>query len=501
LSFLSSQTTFDEIEKKWKEILHGQVSSTLKDSISKDTTTISNCGKETFASPAAGTVNDKASQGLILEIESDAYRIPNGSLEEDKDASSKMVSLDKSNINLLSSSGHGAAVTVDSGDEQIEHGNENLFSSLTDMQHPTCSIQKSNLSNESHTLSPVHEMNIPFDQTSENAFHATCPIDPKVLHMLSNICTISPVNSRRTGSTSLTSDITIAEEAKKIPAEWNASFNAPFITIHPSYVSSISGEDLLSALDEAIASAFPHKSIHEPELYTFIPSELPRKITLIDALQTFAFTKASEHEFSLQETERHESLLIPLYMLIILRFRLALISAFLSKNIEDHDRVLGFHNRLSPSEEILSTLCFVKELRLIQEKNPLLANEIFSKLSMKLPEIAEQIKCDDENRVQDFLMPPLGVITGLLLQSREPRWNIIQSINEEVLASVTMAFEEGRGAAAFGADSESVSVGLEGFLVSPDGPHKSSERLSDHVNVIGGKKAKRKKKKKVSHKV
>jgi hypothetical protein len=481
-----ARIAFGDIERRWTEIINGPESNILEDNSFQNTTTIKNGGKTALSIAVGG----KAKNELDLKKESDAYRIRDGSFKEDKGDSSKIVIPQNSNRNVLFSSGPAAAAIVNgsTSDKQIFNEEEKLIQIETDAQPSTRFAQTSIAKS---TMSPA------LDTEAASDFLTTYPNDPKVLDLLNNICSIFPVSSNLLTSPSNTSNTTITEGAETISTGSNTTLHSPFITLNPSYISSISGEDLLSALDGATATVFPQNSGQEPEPVAFLPSEPPPNISVVDTLRSFVSTMAAQQGISNQESELHNSITLPLYILIILRFQVALLSAFLDKNIEHHDGMLG--NDRSPSNEVLYASSLVKKPKQVQEKIPILTNHLASKLTLKFPEMANRSKCDKKNLLHKFLMLPLDVIMGTLLQSPniERQWNSLQSISTEILSSLVITVGQGTEDGIARGYGESVSL-VHDALVNPlNCPSRGADPFTNNPNGTAGKKSKRKKKKKV----
>lgn len=278
------------------------------------------------------------------------------------------------------------------------------------------------------------------------------PRTDKITEIMSNVCSVVPAVFQHFIATSNTrNDTTSAGETETITA--NTTSFVPFITLHPTYISTITGEDLFSAMDEA-------------GLSTFIIDEGIKDYSVMDCIRALTWTTAGSAVGTM-------SIDIPLYKLILLRFSKSVSDSYLSRQAT------------AQKDHTSSMASFFRRLRQDSEPN-LLSPEATKELMSKFP---KSYTTKDESQVACFLrclLLPLEMVTGRLrgADDLENHKSVLRSIHEDFTSILLQAPN--------GYDDD-----LEAIVAAVDASGNGLETSSNVQSGLLSKKSKKKRKKKV----
>ena len=471
----------------------------------------------TGSSSTSSDNHDDDESKTIIKEETDAYRIRTEKKEHDvvvsetnthKDVESTTVplSLDQPS-NDKEADGKGdnfkattseSSIALDNAPQNSQHG--------TSVVVTTTASSSATLTNETPITFSTNNNN---KDTISKVMDHTCSIFPTAFKLAA---------ATATTTTSIPAGVTTSKITATTPP--NTSHKHPLITIHPAYIRSISGEDLLCAFDVIMATAFTNNNKEQGEQCSFVPSD-PISDSWIDLLRAYASTTDNQNSndttpqatmpsevssTTASESTSSSTVSIPLYMLIVFRFQLSLVDSY--------------RNRPQPSNASASTTTTAEEapanyldysnllpslitrVRELEGANPSQTNEVLSKLRSKFPETGTADQSDAKNRIEDYLLVPLKIVAERLMNTDEveERPKVLQSIDSDIESSLPIEW--------YG-DSKVTETIVElqtnGETVqSTPGAEASSEQQNNTTDspvappTTGGKKKKKKNKKKVS---
>ena len=276
----------------------------------------------------------------------------------------------------------------------------------------------------------------------------------------------------------------------------------PFITINPSFLHSVSGDELLVALDEIMSMAFTDSS--SDDTCSFILPEEATSASWIDLVRSYSTSDTTSYTSSSLQS-------IPLYILVLSRFQYSLASSYAGRN--NVPSLINDQNGDSASTSYKSS---AKWLSAMMTRIHLFDNtestEDEAKPSSKLPRTEITVEGNQKTKkykLEDYLLFPFAVVAGRLSRSQEISLNhtaILKEIDSDIEESlrefgITNEKELSDEAKLLGAKSRAQSgdartdsgtglCGNESFNVT--------KNSLNSLSTSGGRKGKKKKKKKVS---
>ena len=267
----------------------------------------------------------------------------------------------------------------------------------------------------------------------------------------------------------------------------------PLISINPSYLESVTGDELLVAFDEIMAMAYTDSSSDEP--CSFILPEEATSASWIDLVRSYATTDTS----SLSQS-------IPLYILVLCRFQYSLAKAYSERTpLQESNNEQANNSQLSTSVEStaqrLSAL--TTRIRELEKLNSPEIKTLLTGLASKFPAAGESGdgEREGENRnLEDYLLLPFSVVARRLgkISEQDSRVNealkkidleLEQSMQGSSLLTIeSVATESEQAGNGIGPESNNLILEGDSQIIPNGGAHTASN---------GGKKGKKKKKKKV----
>lgn len=277
----------------------------------------------------------------------------------------------------------------------------------------------------------------------------------------------------------------------------------PFITINPSYLHSVSGDELLVAFDEIMAMAFTDSSSDEP--CSFILPEEATSASWIHLVRSYATTETTTSSSTPSQS-------VPLYTLILCRFQYSLAMSYAGRNLtqhEDGDQV-GNSQQLSHKSAAQWLFALMSRIHELEKTESTKIQSVLSNLASKFPEAGKSIENNRESKTNDlkqYLLLPFNVVAGRIdkhSQNSSDYINVLEEIDsgiEESLQEDLIASEKGPSDASIvaGSGTESVQAGDRATSDSAALPPGNENQMitNDGSNATsGGRKAKKKKKKK-----
>jgi hypothetical protein len=485
----------------------------------------------TTSSSTSSDQQDDDNKSIINE-ETDAYRIRNEKQEDEHNG--------KSDVDVIASEANtskdfeACALSLDQPSKEKEgDGKEDNTEAATSESilaidnapqdsHPATSVTTtaSSLATTTSTIANVED---------EASTSSTTNNKNTISKVMDHTCSIFPTTfklaaTKATTATTATS-IPAGATTTKITTTTspNTSHKHPFITLHPAYISSISGEDLLCAFDEImVATAFKNTKKESDEQFSFVPSG-PISDSWMDLLRAYA-TKDNNNNNDLtphatmpsevpstaaSESTPSSTISIPLYMLIVFRFQLSLVESYLNRpqsnftsiaTTATQEQAAGHdldHSKLLPS--------LISRVRELEEASPSKTGEVLSKLRSKFPEIFSSDQSEAKNRIEDYLLVPLKVVAERLFKTveeeeEEERPKVLQSIDLDIESSLPV---EWYGDCRMAETVVDLSNNGEAFQSTPEAEASPEHPKNETDNPVaapttGGKKKKKKNKKKVS---
>eukprot|EP00751_Fragilariopsis_kerguelensis_P007318 CAMPEP_0170802994 /NCGR_PEP_ID=MMETSP0733-20121128/29704_1 /TAXON_ID=186038 /ORGANISM="Fragilariopsis kerguelensis, Strain L26-C5" /LENGTH=1914 /DNA_ID=CAMNT_0011156487 /DNA_START=257 /DNA_END=6001 /DNA_ORIENTATION=+ len=311
----------------------------------------------------------------------------------------------------------------------------------------------------------------------------------------------------------------------------------PFITIYPSYLNSISGEDLLFAFDEIIAMACANEGYELPS-FILPDSTSDSWMELIHSYATDATKKSATTKkinTTVDPDSSHEclssttSLSIPLYLLVMSHFQLSLVKSYSahkaidlslkSSSSSNNNNIKEIEKRTIMSNESNKLKCgnqsnwlplFMNRIRELKKTEPTLVKKVLSKLSSKFPEIETfgESNTDNKCNLEGYLLLPLTVVAGCLgsrnmnnIKDCSDLLNNIDSSIKESLPNDWLVLKDGQSSKTISNNTQLPNGVADQSIIdisTPiDGDDDSVKIVTKPTsNVTSSKKSKKKKKKK-----
>ena len=444
---------------------------------------------------------------------SDAYRIPNEGVDvEGKTASATAKETDDEDL----------GPSIPTVTESCEPGNEgekgkaNNDNIDTDVvSSPTPGVEDEN-NNECASASPVSSQKFAATTTTTTILspsamygietglqHLSNTNDSRrIAEVMENTRCIFPAASK-IATASITGDHNTSNE---LLLQHQEKQKQPFMTINPSYLHSVTGDELLVAFDEIMAMAFTDSSSDEP--CSFILPEEATPASWIDLLRSYATTDAAT---SVSTPLQY----IPLYILVLCRFQYSLARSYSGRSLEQPNQndLIGDDSQPisheSAAQWLTALMTRIRELETMESTG---IQRLLSKLSSKMPEAGDFVVGDTENQKHDleqYLLLPFTVVAERLGKDSvlsSDYVDVLKEIDsgiEESLQDDLIASEKDHSAAATVSVCDSDSA-QDRDLVSSESTELPSENESKVVpnngfNAMssGSRKTKKKKKKKV----
>lgn len=426
---------------------------------------------ENEASDAA-TANEKVEK----ETKSNAYRILHS---ENKDADivfSKSIGTPSSNAG---DDEIPVEKTVRSGEKpQVAQSKETV---LQQPSSPTVTTSDS-------MSPPLPSPEATLTKMSPSGTQAIHPNTVKVAEIMNNVCSIFPAAFDLLSST--TSKNTITSGATTTSTSPNITSIVPFITLHPTYITTHKGEGLLSAFDSIMTAAFTNQITQQgADLYSFIPRDPSSALPMMNALKQFSQLATGADDQAVDANP----VSIPLYMLLLLRFRSSLMESFQLKHQESSRERENF-----PQPDLVSPFGDRGKVsswfKLLDQQVP--SNKVLTKLDSTFPQLGKR---KDTNNSLLRLLLPLLLVTDRLLPGTDPQsqMGILSSINSDITSFLPADAQQKKTAEDVDAARGRYYDDLEAIVAELDAPGNGAETAPNGPNGTGGKKSKRKKKKKV----
>mmetsp|Transcript_20890 Transcript_20890/g.58048 ORF Transcript_20890/g.58048 Transcript_20890/m.58048 type:complete len:1903 (-) Transcript_20890:59-5767(-) len=403
------KNSFKKIESETKHELHvGESTIDNKDKkiVAERGSTDSHSGTKTCR-----TENNILNDGNHNEILSDAYRI----LSDGVDVEGKPASADE--INCEAEVAAPATLkSCETGKEdekgKVETNEEDVGSSCSsganDESSDECTSPR-----EITPVEPATSSTISSKTTSaingikgDLEYHSDNNNSRRISDVMNNTRCIFPAASE------ILTTATIGDNTKshELQHQYQETQNhrqkrQPFITINPSYLNSVSGDELLVAFDEIMAMACTNPLSDDP--CSFILPEEATSASWLDLVRSYATTDAAAADAARS---------IPLYMLVLCRFQYSLAKAYAEHtetptecDDDSGEKEKSFHK--SRADWLSALITRIGEL---ENKQSTEIQQIRSKLASNLPQpwkssddVSDSNKCDLER----YLLLPFSVLT------------------------------------------------------------------------------------------
>ena len=197
----------------------------------------------------------------------------------------------------------------------------------------------------------------------------------------------------------------------------HTSTHTPFITLHPTYITSISGDELLLSMHEVMASVQSTNNSKQP----FISSTAgDTSMSFMERVRKFA-TRLS----AATEAPSASLTSIPIYMLVLLRFELSLAESYASRDgAIDREK----DSSMNDSSQIDATFDDFKGLmsRITGSNGTADTAEVQTALANLESELPG---CVSEKSLAKLLLPPFTHVTKRLCSSDKHHVSLLQSID------------------------------------------------------------------------
>jgi len=280
----------------------------------------------------------------------------------------------------------------------------------------------------------------------------------------------------------------------------------PFMTMNPSYLHCVTGDELLVAFDEIMAMAFTDSSSDEP--CSFILPEEATSASWIDLLRSYATTDVVTSTSTPLQS-------IPLYILLLCRFQYSLARSYSGRSLaqpNQNDQIGDDSQSISHESAAQWLTALMTRIRELETMESTGIQRLLSKLSSKMPEAGDFVEGDTENQKHDleqYLLLPFTVVAERLGKD-----SVLSSDYVDILKEIDLGIEESLqdddliasekdhsvAATVSVCDSESAQ---DGDLVSSESTELPSENESQifpnngfNATSSGSRKTKKKKKKK-----
>jgi hypothetical protein len=261
----------------------------------------------------------------------------------------------------------------------------------------------------------------------------------------------------------------------------------PFITINPSFLQSVTGDELLVAFDEIMAMAFTDSSSDDP--CSFILPEEATSASWIDLVRSYAttYTTASTSN-SLQS--------IPLYILVLCRFQHSLAKSYAGRNDGESDSQIISNKSTAQWLSALKT-----RIHELETTGSTEIERLRSKFASKFPEIGEHVEGNAENKkcsLEQYLLLPFTVVAGRLGKDSSDNVDVLKTIDLCIEETLQDGFVEAKEPSNSMRESSQAEDGVSADNTSlPPGNENQTATNNGTTDTPSGGKKKKKKKKKV----
>lgn len=308
----------------------------------------------------------------------------------------------------------------------------------------------------------------------------------RIVEVMDNTRCVFPAASKIT-STATNGDHTTSNELLQQKQKH------PFITINPSYLESVTGDELLVAFDEIMAMAYTDSSSDEP--CSFILPEEATSASWIDLVRSYATTDNSSPSQS-----------IPLYILVLCRFQYSLAKAYSERTpSQGSSNEQANNSQLSISVEStaqwLSAL--TTRIRELEKLNSPEIQKVLTDLASKFPAAGESgdgEKGGKNRNLEDYLLLPFSVVArrlGKILEQDSRVNEALEKIDLGIEESIQGSSFLTKESAATENDQAGNGIGPESNNLILEGDDQIIPNGGANTASNGGKKGKKKKKKKV----
>lgn len=266
--------------------------------------------------------------------------------------------------------------------------------------------------------------------------------------------------------------------------------NLPFITISPSYLDTVSGDELLVAFDEIMAMACTDHSLDDP--CSFVLSEEATPASWMDLVRSYS------------TIDNAGSKSVPLYMLILCHFQVSLAKAYPGCTVSTNEKKNGAKKKrpitLKSTSDWLTAL--MTRIRELEKSESAAIEKMLSDLVSKLPE-AERLSNDTKNHsLENHLLISFKVWAGRLggpLDNSMNPGNALQSIDSSIEESLrvggVLAYEVLLSSIIYHVEDENHLVN-DGRTQSIEHEIQNTTIHNSHSTSGNGKKKRKKNKKK-----
>eukprot|EP00535_Pseudo-nitzschia_heimii_P002807 CAMPEP_0197184792 /NCGR_PEP_ID=MMETSP1423-20130617/10594_1 /TAXON_ID=476441 /ORGANISM="Pseudo-nitzschia heimii, Strain UNC1101" /LENGTH=1857 /DNA_ID=CAMNT_0042635697 /DNA_START=86 /DNA_END=5659 /DNA_ORIENTATION=+ len=437
------------------------------------------------------------------EIVSD-FRIPDERVNlEGKSSSTEGKSVDGDQLIVVCT-----ATRDNKSGEQEEKGKTN---DITDANSSPTSAFEKEIHKEYASLSPISTETFPatantFKSSSARNGIGTDEQYPsqsnkrRIFEVMDNTRCIFPAASKVAAAAIIGEQVT----SRQLLEEHRRKQKHPFITINPSFLHSLTGDELLVTLDEIMAMAYTDSASDDP--CSFILPEEATSASWIDLVRSYLTTDTALFTSSSLQS-------IPLYILVLSRFQYSLASSYADRNdvpslINDQIGDLTLTSYKASAKwlsALITRIHFFDNAESTEEgggESMLASKSVMSEIFVEGNQKTRKYKC------QDYLFLPFAVVAERLNQSQEISHDHT-AILEEIDSDIEKSLRECWIIAMKESSDKANLSGLNSGAQSGDRAKTDSgagSRGSDNINITknssstmstsGGKKGKKKKKKK-----
>ncbi len=498
------------IEKTWEEIMMVGVPNTSgvnqKDFVKnamKQKNDERNGGAslegQTKSSASAGNTDSKASDSQAEQgsngnkqlddtssedILSDAYRIQH----EEVDAVGKTVSATAQETDVDVGAN---ASTVKESSELRDKGEKGNASDTEGENNNECASPSSvnpqafaatAITTKTSSPSAIHGIEEGLQYPSDNNSR-------RIAEVMDNTRCIFPSASKIASATSY-GDHTTSNELLSLQ---QGNQKQPFITINPTYLESVTGDELLVAFDEIMAMAYTDSASDEP--CSFILPEEATSASWIDLVRSYATT----------DTSKPESQTIPLYILVLCRFQHSLAMAYAGRNLTQacqDGQANGSESRTSYKSAAQWLSALMTRIRQLEKDNSPEIQQVKSNLASNLPDTVNETE-DKKQDLEQYLLLPFKLVAKRLEKGSENH-----SDYDDILKKIDLSIGGSSQDAVIPSVTGTASVSTAQIVQAGDGVKSENDALptgSEHQIIpnngsngtSNGRKGKKKKKKKV----
>ncbi len=405
---------------------------------------------------------------ILDDVVSDAYRIQNGGVDAVGKAASATAQepeddLGSSYPTVAESCQHRETGEKGKANDDIDvgsspsgvgkksNGEHKTASSTNPREFATTAINTTSSPSATHGI----EAGLQYPSESHNS--------RRIIEVMDNTRCIFPAASKIT-STATNGDHSISKH--------------PFITINPSYLESVTGDELLVAFDEIMAMSYTDSSSDEP--CSFILPEEATSASWIDLVRSYASTDTSSPSQS-----------IPLYILILCRFQYSLAKAYSERTPARGSDSEQLSTPVKSTAQWLSALTGrIRELE--KSKSPEI-QKVLADLASRFPRTGELDESENGRNLEDYLLLPFSVVVERLAKNSEQDSRVNQALKRIDLGLETsmhdlISTESGEVGNGIGPESNE-------FMLESN--NQNTPNGGNNTASNGGKKGKKKKKKKV----